>query len=1026
MTANAVIPSELRAVQLAELVEHVNVRLHAAEPVDLDELLRVHPEHAEELKRLLPAIGLLADLSRSASRPIPVGGEGDPLGELGDFRLIREVGRGGMGVVYEAEQISLRRRVALKVLPFAATMDPRQLQRFRHEAQAAAMLHHPHIVPVHGVGCERGVHYYVMQLISGRSLATVIDELRGEAAKKDEGGMMKVELEARTTDFHSSSMPHPSSFPTTPVAALSTKASRPGKAHYRRVAEVIAQAAGALEYAHATGVVHRDIKPANLLLDESGHLWVTDFGLAKLDTAAGVTMSGDVLGTLRYMSPEQALARHGLVDHRTDVYSLGATLYELLTLTPAVGGQDKQEVLRRIAFDGVVAPRRLDRSIPAELETVTLKALAKSPADRYQTAQELADDLRRFLDDRPVLARRPTWPQRLRKWARRHRGVVATGAIAAVVLVATTVTALAVGLVQVNQEKERTRSALDGEAKRRQQARDALDATTSLMLEDLFARQQILTDEHKRFLNRSLQAYEEFAAETAGDEASRHGAARALANAGRIRFRLDPSPEAAETQRQAVVQFERLAADFPSEPRYQRELVLAQRELGKALAAINRRDEAAAALNAAVAGGERLIADHPHVPEHQGEQALTYFYLGQLGTRTPKEAIAAFRKAIGILEPLITRFGEVPDYRETLARTESVLSTQLGNINAPAQDVAGGFRRSIAVFQELAAQSPGNAKYRLGLAQALNNLANRLPRGREQLPEIERAYRDALELFRGLAQEYPAVPQYRLDLATGLANLGSLLRDTRPAEAESSFLDALAAAKRLGEDYPKVLAYRPIRGAAAFNLGLLYLDTGRLAEADKYLGDALVIRRELVEASDGHAFQYSLAHNLVGLADLRSAQKQFRGGVELLQEAVPHHQLALRAQPHNPFYRRSWSDSRRVLADNLLGLSDHEAAAAAVEEYVIAATDVAYDNYRAACRLSRCAALASEDSQLPHETRGRKADDYARRAIERLRAAAGGGFKDIGELETNADLQTLRTREDFQEFLAQVKAGAKD
>src|SRR6516165_9463760 len=148
---------------------------------------------------------------------------------------------------------------------------------------------------------------------------------------------------------------------------------------YRRVAELVAQAADALEYAHSLGVVHRDVKPANLLLDDGGRLWITDFGLARFGPDAGLTMSGDLLGTLRYMSPEQALARHGLVDHRTDVYSLGATLYELLTLHPAADGASKEEVLHRLAFEEPVAPRKLDRSIPAELETVTLKALAKDP-----------------------------------------------------------------------------------------------------------------------------------------------------------------------------------------------------------------------------------------------------------------------------------------------------------------------------------------------------------------------------------------------------------------------------------------------------------------------------------------------------------------------------------------------------------------------------------------------------------------------------------------------------------------------
>jgi serine/threonine protein kinase len=258
---------------------------------------------------------------------------------LGDFKILRELGRGGMGVVYEAEQVSLNRRVALKVLPLAATMDPRQLERFRHEARAAGLLHHPHIVPVYGVGCERGVHYYAMQLIEGCSLAAVIEGRRGSEP---------------------ASGPEPAAAgraQTRPLAGPGTVPSRRAQQPFRRVAELVSQVADALEYAHAMGVVHRDVKPANLLLDAGGNVWVTDFGLARLGESSGLTISGDLLGTLRYMSPEQALARHALVDHRTDVYSLGATLYELLTPLCRRGHQQT----------GDLAPPRLRGAhLPAE------------------------------------------------------------------------------------------------------------------------------------------------------------------------------------------------------------------------------------------------------------------------------------------------------------------------------------------------------------------------------------------------------------------------------------------------------------------------------------------------------------------------------------------------------------------------------------------------------------------------------------------------------------------------------------
>jgi tetratricopeptide (TPR) repeat protein len=422
---------------LENLLEEFAARLEAGEAVDVAAFAAAHPEHAEQLRRVLPTMLVLADLGRSASAggaaPPAAGAGPEPApGVLGDFRIIREVGRGGMGVVYEAEQLSLGRRVALKVLPFAGVLDSRQLQRFVNEARAAACLHHPNIVPVHGVGSERGVHFYAMQLIEGRTLAHVIREL-GRAEGPNAAG-----AEEERTVPYAPGAPLPSPCATTMAThADTTKLTARARDHFREVARLGAQAAEALEHAHQTGVLHRDVKPANLLLDDRGNLWVTDFGLAHIQHGDGnLTLTGDLVGTLRYMSPEQALAKRVAVDHRTDVYSLGATLYELLTLRPAFGGTDRQELLRQVAFEEPIAPRKLTRGIPAELETIVLKAMEKSPADRYATAQELADDLRNFLEDRPIHARRPGLHQRLRKWARRHQAAVSAAAVCLLVSLA--------------------------------------------------------------------------------------------------------------------------------------------------------------------------------------------------------------------------------------------------------------------------------------------------------------------------------------------------------------------------------------------------------------------------------------------------------------------------------------------------------------------------------------------------------------------------------------------------------------
>jgi serine/threonine protein kinase len=420
-------------IEFAELVEELTAKFQAGEPVDVEAFLACCPEQAERMRRLLPALRMLGAMSKagveglSFSPAEPDGAAGT--GKLGDFRIIREVGRGGMGIVYEAQQVSLGRRVALKLLPFAATLDARQLQRFQNEARAAACLHHTNIVPVHYVGSERGVHYYAMQFIEGHDLASLVSQLRAHV-----GGMVAEPDDIETVDAVAGKLVEGtagSAADTRSIALFSTERSRRPKEHYRTVARLGIQAAEALDHAHQQGIVHRDVKPANLLVDTAGQLWITDFGLAQMQSDNRLTMTGDLLGTLRYMSPEQALAKRVIVDHRTDVYSLGATLYEVLTLEPAFAGGDRQELLRQIAFEEPVAPRKLDRAIPAELETIVLKAMEKSPAVRYPTAQELADDLRRWLEDRPIKARRPSLRQVTARWIRRRPTGVALIAVSA-------------------------------------------------------------------------------------------------------------------------------------------------------------------------------------------------------------------------------------------------------------------------------------------------------------------------------------------------------------------------------------------------------------------------------------------------------------------------------------------------------------------------------------------------------------------------------------------------------------------
>ncbi len=363
-------------------------------------------ELASEVLRMLraePEAGFLAP----PEPPAPASGQAPR--RLGDFELLEEIGRGGMGVVYRARQLSLGGRiVAVKVLPPSLTLTERQVDRFQREARAAARLHHPNIVTVLTVGAADGMHYFAMDFVGGPNLAEELKRLREEKAVGDE------------TTAHL-----PSSHAET---------------YFRTVAEIVRQVADALHYAHQHGVVHRDVKPSNLLLDTEGRVRIVDFGLARDEEQGTITKSGELAGTPHYMSPEQARASRHKVDHRTDIYSLGVVLYELLTLRRPFEGRTSQEIIHNILEREAPRIRKLNPRVPRDLEVICTTAMAKEVAERYSSAAELRDDLVRFLSHQAIRARPPLVAQRLLRWARRHRRLLAASAL---VFLAATVAILA-------------------------------------------------------------------------------------------------------------------------------------------------------------------------------------------------------------------------------------------------------------------------------------------------------------------------------------------------------------------------------------------------------------------------------------------------------------------------------------------------------------------------------------------------------------------------------------------------------
>jgi eukaryotic-like serine/threonine-protein kinase len=522
-----------------ELAEEFAARFRRGERPSLQEYIDRCPELAEEIRELFPA---LVEVERiKEDQPARPGAAEPtvalpPLGQVGDYRILREVGRGGMGVVYEAEQVSLGRRVALKVLPPQVSSDLKMLARFRREARSAAQLHHTNIVPVFEVGKDGEVSYYAMQFIQGQGLDLVIGELQrlkgrahrmgpargpeppempipsgptapapsrsrrvsrmaqslltGRFVPETLGGSGEAEATSAnpkvTTALSDRRDPNATGAPPTSDPAVVAGSSPlssvmlPGgsqlstvesgrRPFFRSVAHIGRQVAAGLNYAHARGIVHRDIKPSNLLMDTQGVVWITDFGLAKASDD-GLTQTGDILGTLRYMAPERF---RGEADGRADVYALGLTLYELLTLRPAFDSPDRLQLIEQIKAQDPPRPRALDPRIPRDLETIVLKAIDKDPKSRYQSADALAEDLRRFLGDEPIQARRVGPLERGWIWAKRRPAAAALLVVsgAAVVALGVLVTALVYnaqlkGALQQTQQAKGKAEAATREAER--------------------------------------------------------------------------------------------------------------------------------------------------------------------------------------------------------------------------------------------------------------------------------------------------------------------------------------------------------------------------------------------------------------------------------------------------------------------------------------------------------------------------------------------------------------------------------
>lgn len=781
--------SQAERDSLTELLDAYLQGLERGEPLDLTKVQSEQPRLAEPLRRYLQQLDLLHGAAAEIrSEAFAVGGATgvDAEGEhhrLGDFTLVREIGRGGMGLVYEAIQESLGRRVALKLLPMAAMFSPKQVARFRNEAQAAAQLQHPHIVPVYAIGAEKGIHYFAMPLIEGKSLDEIIVE---QSQRADQQSQATRWLMAQEN--------------TSGILAAKIRLG--------------ADAADALHAAHEVGIVHRDIKPSNLLLDLEGTIFVADFGLARDAKDQSLTRTGELIGTMRYMSPEQARGIPSLIDHRTDIYSLAVSLYEFLTGQPAIEGADGVNLLRAIEQPIVPLKKRLANA-PADLGTVLQKAMEKDKEERYLTARAFADDLRCVVEGKPTLAKPPTLQQRIGSWGSRHRKLVASslvfgsvGLFASLVLVAV--------FAWLLQDSRRNFLRAEQHFK---EARDLVDVFGSKFTDQLNG---IAGAEPVRqaMLRESLKYHLAFAKQASNDPLLKQDLATTLYRIGSLTRELDSPTEAIPYFREASLKFEELKKRkvargnwFPIWARNQGSLGLALGEAGDLSNGIEVLDKLLVELRSEYPDSVVQGASLEFV-QALNNQGLLYWRQGR--AQASRELLLEALRSV----PNQVASNEGDDLDWLLLH-----AAILDNVAATVED-SDPAQASLYLAESLELQRERNKKLVLttdsaSVARTMSRMGA-ADRKAKNLEAAARHYQEAIRIQRDLVAASPSLASLHRDLALSLNNRGLILGDLQLfEEARLHFEEAQQQLQGLLKEHPEDLASRSGLGVTFNNLAML-------------------------------------------------------------------------------------------------------------------------------------------------------------------------------------------------------------